>query len=201
MTGKISERGALSLARGIVPRQSGQARISGGGLEPILLEIGTVTDPVHHGIAPRRADRCKHPVPGIAQKVDPLPRTGQEGMHRPGCAACILGHGDKKGHLIKRQERLRAERVTFDEIEPIGQGAGLCVEQADARAPLPDLGREIQPCEVVMAPTHPLIDDPVGWPRDLDQIAERRESLRRQWLDADDPAHVLSFRATRQPRS
>ena len=91
----------------------------------------------------------------------------------------ILGHADQKRHAIERQEGLRSQRMTLDQIERIGQCPRLGLEE---RNPRPAFIVERQPRQIVMAPAQPRIDQPVGRPQHVDQIAEGPKGLGRQRL-------------------
>ncbi len=99
---------------------------------------------------------------------------------------------------MHRNETLAAVGVSFHEVQRVGQGTGLGVENADARAPL----REIEARAVVVAAAHPGVDEPVRRARNLQHVAERGEGRGRQGPGQDRAAHgSMSFRRRRAMRS
>ena len=145
----------------------------------MFFQIGGISDPVDHGKKPRSSQGCEHPVPCSPVKVNALPRRRQKSQ-RPRMDG--FRHDDKEWVLGHRQESLAPLRMSFQQVEGVGETARFGVEKADASASVPS---EIQFGTVVKAPAFARVDNLVGCPYGVEHIAEGDEGPCRERLAAD----------------
>ena len=150
-------------------------------LQPVLLQIGAVANPVHHGEQAGCLERGEHAVPSASVIVHALRSVRQEGFGRTGTSPNVGSDNDEKRVLRHGQEGLAALRMTLEQVQLVGKGAGLRVEKAEAR---PSAG-EIQPRDVVVPTALALVYDQVGLARHFQDITEGGEGRGRQRLSDD----------------
>ena len=131
-------------------------------------------------------------------EVDPLPRRGAEGQRGAGRAVLIGGDDHEERVEGHGQEGLRAQRMAFDHVEPVGQVPRVGAEEADPGAAV----HEIERGHVVEPTTEALVDDLVRIAFGRQNLAKGREGLRRQGRDDDLAGHrSMSSRRSSAMRS
>ena len=152
-------------------------------------EVVAVADPVDHCEQSRRFERREYPVPGAAVEIDRLPGRGEEGQRIARRPARIRRDDRQKGTQAHRHEGLAAERVPFDQVEAVGQGARHGVEQAERGAPARIRPAEIELSPVMVPLAEPRVDEKVRPTGGVEHVAERRKGLCRKRDRRDFPAH------------
>ena len=160
------------------------------GLEPVFFKVRAIPNPIHDRKQSWRMQGRQDPVPCSTVEIHALTGRGDEGARRTRRAALIRRDHDQKRVTGHRHEGLAALRMPFDKGDFRWPCNRLSMEDTDARTPFRS---EVETGTVVEPAATATIDDPVGIPSGFENIAERREGLRREGTCQKHPAHAPSL--------